>query len=89
MWCCYRFHLDAASAAGRELGAATDAFAAAIVRQAGGSATWSVASAPARDGGVEVWFGLPHLPTHEALAPLWQRQLESHGLVAQRVPNRN
>lgn len=89
MWCCYRFHLDPAATAGRELRTVTDAFAATIGRHFGGAATWTAASAAAPDGGVEIWFGLPQLPTHEALAPLWQQQLRGHGLVAQRVPNRN
>jgi len=91
MWCCYRFRFDvpARQDAPRDLSGAAGAFAESIMLHFHGAASWTAASARARDGSVEIWFGLPQLPTHPEFDPFWRAQLRSFGLSGERVPNRN
>ena len=85
MWCLYRFTRDAART--DDLDGAVRAFAQTIVEHPASKGCWVEATARAR-GGIDVWFSVPVLPSHPALAPLWQDQLRRHGLAAQRITNR-
>ena len=91
MWCCYRLTFDHTPRGdeSRELARAAAAFADAIAQHFAGNATWTAASAAQKEGGIDVWFGLPQLPTHPEFDPVWRERLRSFGLSGQRVPNRN
>ena len=90
MWRLYRL-TEAASdtPAARDLRAASCAFARSIVEHAG-AGHWSAPTAPARAGGMELWFNLPSLdvPAPE-FEQAWNTQLQRNGLRATRISGRN
>ena len=89
MWFVYRFARDVAAAATMPTHAIdrdVAAFSNAIVQQVEGS--WIAASARAPDGGVEVWFNLPYLPSAAALTEVWAKCLSTYALTARRITNR-
>jgi len=91
MWCCYRLNFEQPPRGDepRELARVASAFADAIVSHFASNASWTAASATAKDGSIDVWFGLPQLPAHPEVDPVWREHLRSFGLSGQRVPNRN
>ena len=64
------------------------AFFNAVVEQCG-TGHWMAATAPARGGGIDVWFKLPQAPTDAAFSVVWTRLLSSHGLASRAVSGRN
>ena len=92
MWCCYRFALEdpvAADAGVGELDRRVTALADSILEHFAGNATWVAASAREKADSIDVWFGLPSLPTDPLFGEIWRAQLRMRGLSGQRVPNRN
>ena len=47
------------------------------------------ATAPARGGGVDVWFRLPLAPADANFSLVWARLLASSGLKSQAISGRN
>lgn len=89
MWFVYRFARNTQTAPpSRELDADIAAFSNTVVQRFGQPATWVAASARAPDGGIEVWYSLPQLPTDPVLKDFWAQCLSSYGLAGQRITNR-
>jgi hypothetical protein len=65
------------------------AFFTAIVAEFAGEGRWMAATAPAKGGGVDVWFRLPGVPGAADFAALWSRHLIACGLSSQAVTGRN
>jgi len=88
MWWLYRFTRETGAAGTRVLDTDARAFAQAIVQETPNQAIWVEATARAADGGIDVWFSLPALPTGPPLAPKWRDELRACGLAARRITNR-
>ena len=89
MWFVYRFARDVAAAATvptHTIDRDVAAFSNAIVQQVAGR--WVAASARAADGGVEVWFNLPALPSAAELNQVWAKCLSTYALTGKRITNR-
>jgi hypothetical protein len=65
------------------------AFFTAVVGQFGGAGHWTTATAPARGGGIDVWFRLPLALADANFSALWSRLLLSYGLTSQAISGRN
>ena len=89
MWCCYRLAFDDSATPGRDLSGAAAAFADSVIAHFAGNGSWVAASACASYGSVDVWFGMPVLPTDQLFSDIWRTQLRAHGLGGARVSNRN
>lgn len=92
MWCCYRIALDDApadAAAAPDLERRVTAFADSILEHFSGNGSWMAASARVKADSMDVWFGIPSLPTDPLFGEIWRAQLRQRGLTGQRVPNRN
>jgi hypothetical protein len=92
VWCCYRLTFDddtSPAAALTELAPAVAAFADSILEHFAGNGSWVAASAHVKAGSMDVWFGMPSLPTDPLFGEIWRAQLRQRGLCGQRVPNRN
>jgi len=89
-WRLHRFtRADAAADCGRSLDQDARAFFAAVVEQFAGEGHWMAATAPARGGGVDVWFRLPLAPADANFSLVWARLLASSGLKSQAISGRN
>jgi hypothetical protein len=90
LWRLHRF-ARAASAADlqRSLDQDIRAFFDAIIRHFGDDVHWIAATAPAKSGGIDVWFRLPAAPADIASGAVWVRELNSCGLASQAVSGRN
>jgi hypothetical protein len=89
MWFVYRFARDVETAAAipaREIDRDVAEFSNCMVQQVAGR--WVAASARAPDGGVEVWYNLPHLPSEAALKQIWAECLSVYALTGKRITNR-
>jgi hypothetical protein len=64
-------------------------FFAAVVEQFAGEGQWMPATAPARGGGVDVWFKLPAAPADTNFSVIWTRLLQASGLASQAISGRN
>ena len=73
----------------RSLDADVRAFFTAVVEECSGTGRWMPATAPARGGGVDVWFKLPKAPIDADFSPAWSRLLALFGLKSQAVSGRN
>ena len=91
MWCCYRLAFDDALPvpAQAQIEPAVAAFADSILEHFAGHGSWMAASARVKSGSMDVWFGIPSLPTDPLFGEIWRAQLRQRGLTGQRVPNRN
>jgi len=91
VWRLHRF--TRADAAGvdpaRSLDADVCAFFSAVVEQFDGAGHWMPATAPARGGGIDVWFRLPLAPADANFGVVWARLLASSGLKSQATSGRN
>jgi hypothetical protein len=89
----WRLHVftRAASAADsqRNLDQDIRAFFSAIVRQSAQPGHWIAATAPAKGGGVDVWFKLPAESSDAESSADWDRQLNHFGLTSRAVTGRN
>jgi hypothetical protein len=89
-WRLHRFtRADAAGDSARSLDEAVRTFFAAVVEQFAGDGQWMPATAPARGGGIDVWFKLPAAPTDANFNADWARLLQSSGLASQAISGRN
>jgi hypothetical protein len=89
MWFVYRFARDVGAAAtisAREIDPDVAEFSNCIVQQVQGR--WVAANARAPDGGVEVWYNLPCLPSEPALKQAWAKCLSAYALTGKRITNR-
>jgi hypothetical protein len=64
-------------------------FFSAIIEVFSGAGHWMPATAPARGGGVDVWFKLPLAPADAAFSLVWSRLLDASGLKSQAISGRN
>ena len=89
-WRLHRF-TRAASAmdSPRSLDEDVGGFFAAVIEQLAGEGYWMPATAPARGGGVDVWFKLPLAPADASFSAVWARLLDSSGLKSQAISGRN
>ena len=91
MWFVYRFTRSAQAdrlPPGRAIDHDIVAFSDSIVRNIGPQGRWVAASARAPDGGIEVWYNLPQLPSESPLREAWAECLASHALTGRRITNR-
>ncbi len=89
MWFVYRFARNAEAAATMPTGDIDQdvaAFSRSILQQVEGR--WVAASARAPDGGVEIWYNLPQLPSHAVLKEVWAKCLGTYALSGRRITNR-
>lgn len=91
MWCVYRLTLAEPRGVetGRDLRAIARSFSDALFDQLGCAPDWVAASAPARKGGVEIWYRIPIASSEPMFRAAWQTQLSRFALLAERVANRN
>jgi len=89
-WRLHRFtRADAAGDSARSLDQDVRTFFAAVVEQFAGEGRWMPATAPARGGGIDVWFRLPRAPADAAFSLVWSRLLDASGLKSQAISGRN
>jgi hypothetical protein len=90
MWFVYRFrrNTEASVPPARAINHDIAAFSDAIVRQVGQQARWVAPTARAPDGGIEVWYNLPQLPSEPPLREAWANCLSTYALVGRRITNR-
>jgi len=89
-WRLHRFaRADVAGDCARILDEDVRTFFAAVVEQFAGQGHWMAATAPARGGGVDVWFRLPLAPADANFSQDWARLLASSGLKSQAISGRN
>jgi hypothetical protein len=90
VWRLHRFTRAAAAAdPARGLDEDVHRFFAAVVEHFSGEGYWMPATAPARGGGVDVWFKLPTAPADANFSMVWGRLLTSSGLASQAISGRN
>ena len=90
VWRLHRFtRADAASDTSSSLDADVDAFFSAVVDRFAGAGHWMPATAPARGGGIDVWFKLPLAPNDAAFSLVWTHLLNASGLKSQAISGRN
>jgi hypothetical protein len=90
VWRLHRFaradeHMDSP----RSLDADVCTFFTAVVEQFSGVGHWMPATAPARGGGIDVWFKLPLAPADANFGLVWARLLASSRLKSQAISGRN
>jgi hypothetical protein len=89
-WRLHRFtRAGAAADVQRDLREDIRAFFDAVLEEFSGEGLWFAATAPAKGGGVDVWFKLPAAPTDASFSSVWSRRLTSFGLSSQAVTGRN
>lgn len=89
-WRLHRFmRASAAADAQRDLREDIRAFFNAMIEEFSGEGHWFAATAPAKGGGVDVWFKLPAAPADASFGSAWSGRLTSHGLSSQAVTGRN
>jgi len=89
-WRLHRFTRgDAGADPARSLDADICAFFIAVVEQFDGAGHWMPATAPARGGGVDVWFRLPLAPADPDFSAVWARLLAASGLASHAIKGRN
>jgi hypothetical protein len=89
-WRLHRFtRAGAAAGTARSLGEDVRAFFGAVIEHFAGEGHWVQATAPARGGGVDVWFRLPVAPADANFGLIWSRLLTSSGLASQATSGRN
>lgn len=89
VWRLHRFMRAAAADSTRCLDEDVRTFFAAVLDQFAGEGHWMPATAPARGGGVDVWFKLPVTPTDAHFGVVWARLLQASGLASQAISGRN
>jgi hypothetical protein len=90
-WRLHRFTRAGGAAAdpARGIDADVRAFFGAVIEHFAGEGRWSQATAPARGGGVDVWFRIPVAPADDNFRLVWSRLLASSGLASQAISGRN
>lgn len=89
-WRLHRFtRAEGAGDSARSLDQDVRTFFAAVVEQVAGEGHWMPATAPARGGGIDVWFKLPLAPADASFSTVWTRLLNSSGLKSQAISGRN
>ncbi len=89
-WRLHRFTRAAAVAdSARGIDEDVRAFCAAVIEHFAGDGHCMQATAPARDGAVDVWFRLPATAAEENFGLAWSRLLASSGLASQAISGRN
>jgi hypothetical protein len=90
IWRLHRFTRAAVAAdSARSLDEDVRAFFEAVVEQFAGEGYWMPAAAPARGGGVDVWFRLPVAPADANFSVVWARLLTPSGLASHAISGRN
>jgi len=90
VWRLHRFtRADSAAHSSSSLDADVDAFFSAVVDCVAGAGRWMPATAPARGGGIDVWFKIPLAPSDAAFGLVWTRLLNASGLKSQAISGRN
>ena len=89
-WRLHRFtRAGSVTDSGRDIDDDVRAFFGAVIEHFAGEGRWMQATAPARGGGVDVWFRLPAAPADDNLRLVWSRLLTSSGLASQPISGRN
>lgn len=65
------------------------AFFSAMLAEFAGEGRWMAATAPAKGGGVDVWFRFPGVPGGTDFGAAWSSHLIAFGLSSQAVTGRN
>jgi len=90
VWRLHRFtRADSAADSSSSIDADVYAFFSAVVDCLAGAGSWMPATAPARGGGIDVWFKLPLAPNDAAFSLVWNRLLNASGLKSQVISGRN
>jgi hypothetical protein len=90
VWRLHRFtRADPVVDSPRALDTDVYAFFTAVVEQFAGTGHWMPATAPARGGGIDVWFRFPLAPADANFSLVWARLLASSGLKSQAISGRN
>jgi len=90
VWRLHRFtRADSAADCSSSLDADVYVFFSAVVDCLAGAGRWMPATAPARGGGIDVWFKLPLAPNDAAFSLVWTRLLNASGLKSQAISGRN
>ncbi|HET7065610.1 MAG TPA: hypothetical protein VFI49_15155 [Rudaea sp.] len=88
-WRLHRFTRAGAADSARGVGEDVRVFFGAVIEHFAGEGCWMQATAPARGGGVDVWFRLPVAPADADFRLVWSRLLASSGLASQAISGRN